>query len=68
MMKNSKHTKDLITSYMPLGMIFGCAIGVLVGIFFPSYLLLAICLGTGIGYLLGVIVYLIKAGKSSNIM
>lgn len=50
--------KDLINSLIPLGMIFGSAIGVILGIFFESISLgYSIVLGAGIGLLLGTIAY-----------
>lgn len=32
-MKNAIDAKDLMASFIPMGMIFGCAIGVVIGIF-----------------------------------
>lgn len=56
-MKKS-NAKDLIDSLIPLGMIFGCAIGIVLGLFFkPSSLIFTVSLGAGIGYLIGVIAY-----------
>ncbi|MBS4218268.1 hypothetical protein KHA96_08080 [Bacillus sp. FJAT-49711] len=57
-MKNSSDAKSWIDSLIPLGMILGCAIGVIFGMFFkPSFLVFAVSIGAGIGYLCGVIVY-----------
>lgn len=59
-MKKSSDTKVLIDSLIPLGMIFGTAIGVVFGMFFkPNFLVFTIVLGAGIGYLSGVIAYVI---------
>ncbi|MEB2281240.1 hypothetical protein LAV73_14735 [Lysinibacillus xylanilyticus] len=50
--------KDLINSLIPLGMIFGSAIGVILGIFFePISQGFSIAIGAGIGLLLGAIAY-----------
>ncbi|WBX79444.1 hypothetical protein PD280_17295 [Virgibacillus salarius] len=57
--KNSKDAKDIMDSLIPLGMIFGCALGVIMGIVFEPYLLFTTISGTGIGYLIGVIAYVI---------
>ncbi|WP_019850463.1 hypothetical protein [Desulfitobacterium sp. PCE1] len=67
MMIKSRDAKDLMDSLIPMGMIFGCAIGVIIGMFFkPSFLVFTIALGTGIGYLFGVAAFGIysKKGKS----
>lgn len=65
-MKKSKDAKDLIDSLIPLGMIFGCAIGVILGIFFSDFLLLTIVIGAGIGYLFGVIAYVMFSKKEKS--
>lgn len=50
--------KDLINSLIPLGMIFGGAIGVILGMFFESISQgFSIALGAGIGLLFGTIAY-----------
>ena len=36
-----------------MGMLVGCIIGLIFGMFFPDYSLLAVSLGAGIGYLFG---------------
>jgi len=57
-MKKSSDTKVLIDSLIPLGMIFGCAIGVIFGMFFkPGFQVFTASLGAGIGYLVGVIAF-----------
>ncbi|WP_241747149.1 hypothetical protein [Lysinibacillus sphaericus] len=59
-MKKSSDAKVLIDSLIPLGMIFGSALGVVFGMFFkPNFLVFTIVLGAGIGYLFGVIAYVI---------
>ncbi|WP_249316577.1 hypothetical protein [Bacillus sp. FJAT-50079] len=67
-MKSSRdNTKVLIDSLIPLGMIFGGAIGVLFGMFFkPSVLVFTISIGSGIGYLFGTIAYAIIVKKEDH--
>ena len=55
--KKSEGAQVLLDSLIPLGMIFGCAIGVVFGLFSPLSLLLTINLGTVVGYLLGFFTY-----------
>jgi len=57
-MKKLKDAQNLIDSLIPIGMSFGCAIGVIVGMFLkPSFLVFSVSIGTGMGYLFGVIAY-----------
>ena len=52
------NTKEFKNSFIPLGMIFGCAIGIIVGIYFkPSSLPYTVGIGSAIGYFIGVIAY-----------
>lgn len=52
------YAKVFKNSLIPLGMIFGCAIGVVGGIYFkPNSLPYTIGIGSGIGYFIGVIAY-----------
>ncbi|NEU32607.1 hypothetical protein GN156_17945 [bacterium LRH843] len=46
-----------LDSSIPLGMLFGCAIGVILSMFFPISLLSTLSLGAGIGLLFGYFVY-----------
>lgn len=55
--KKSKGAQDLLDSLIPIGMLFGCALGVVLGIFFVHSRLLLVSLGAGIGYLLGFFAY-----------
>ena len=55
--KKSKDAQNLLDSLIPLGMIFGCVIGVIFSMFFSISLLSAISLGSGIGLLFGYIAY-----------
>ncbi|MFJ7729653.1 hypothetical protein ACIQXV_26575 [Neobacillus sp. NPDC097160] len=63
--KKSKGAQDLLDSLIPMGMIFGCAIGVIVGMFFPISLLSTVSLGAGIGYLFGFLAYEIYSKKGN---
>ncbi|WP_058307047.1 hypothetical protein [Gracilibacillus massiliensis] len=55
--KKSKSAQNVLDSLIPLGMIFGCALGVIIGMFSSISTLFTISLGAGIGYLLGYIAY-----------
>lgn len=60
-------TKFLFDSIIPLGMTFGCAAGVIFGIFLnPSFLVFTICLGTVIGYLLGLLLMELIVKKENH--
>ncbi|WP_397539056.1 hypothetical protein [Rummeliibacillus pycnus] len=66
-MKKSRDAKDLIASLIPLGMIFGCAIGVILGMFFKSsYLLFFVSMGSGVGSLFGAIAFGIYSKKEKS--
>lgn len=64
--KKSKNAQILLDSFIPMGMLLGCLIGIMVDMFFPNYSLITIGLGAGIGYLFGFIAYEIysKTGNS----
>ena len=55
--RKSKGAQDLIDSLMPIGMLCGCAVGVLVGMFSPIPLVYTVALGAGVGYFLGFLAY-----------
>ena len=55
--KETTEAQTLLDSLIPLGMIFGSAVGVLIGIFFAISLSTAIVLGAGIGMLIGYFAY-----------
>lgn len=55
--KESTEAQTMLDSLIPLGMIFGSAIGVVVGIIFSISLGNAIVLGSGIGMLIGYFAY-----------
>ncbi|MGE8206005.1 hypothetical protein ACQKP0_15770 [Heyndrickxia sp. NPDC080065] len=65
--KKSKSAQDLLDSLIPMGMLFGCAIGVISGMFFPISLLSTVSLGSGIGYLFGYFAYEIYSKKENII-
>ena len=55
--KKLEGAQVLLDSLIPLGMIFGCAIGVVFSLFSQLSLLLTINLGAVVGYLLGFFAY-----------
>ncbi|WP_100012716.1 hypothetical protein [Lentibacillus sediminis] len=55
--KKSKSAQNVLDSLIPMGMVFGCAIGVILSIFFPVTMLTSVSLGAAIGYLLGYFAY-----------
>ena len=66
-LNRSRDAKGLIDSLIPLGMTFGCAIGVIFGMFVePSFLVFTVSLGAGIGYLFGVIASAIYSKKGKT--
>ncbi len=64
--KKSKGAQGLLDSLIPLGMLFGCALGVILGMFSPIPLLTTISLGAGIGYLFGYFAYEFYSKKESS--
>ncbi|HDR7794286.1 TPA: hypothetical protein QCY19_002918 [Bacillus luti] len=64
--KKSKSAQILLDSFIPIGTLLGCLIGIIVDIFFPNYSLFTIGLGAGIGYLLGFFAYEVYS-KTGNI-
>ena len=64
--KKSQRAQVLLDSLIPLGMIFGCAIGVICGIFFPLSLLATVNFGAGIGFLFGYFAYEIYSKKEES--
>ena len=55
--KKSEGAQVLLDSLIPLGMIFGCVIGIIFGLFSQFSLLFTINLGAVVGYLLGFFAY-----------
>ncbi|MFC9446176.1 hypothetical protein ACFTSE_08045 [Bacillus cereus] len=64
--KKSKNAQILLDSFIPMGMVLGCLIGIIIGIFSPDYLLLSVSLGAGIGYLFGFFAYEIYSKTGNN--
>ncbi|MDA2028347.1 MULTISPECIES: hypothetical protein [Bacillus cereus group] len=64
--KKSKEAQNLLDSFIPIGMLVGCIIGLIFGIFSPDYSLLAVSLGSGIGYLFGFFAYEIYSKTGNN--
>lgn len=55
--KKSQKAQLLLDNFIPMGMLVGCMIGLIFGMFFPDFSLLSISLGSGIGYLFGFFAY-----------
>ncbi|WP_088352155.1 hypothetical protein [Bacillus cereus] len=64
--KKSKNAQVLLDSLIPIGMLLGCLIGIIVGIFSPDSLLLSVSLGSGIGYLFGFFAYEFYSKTGNN--
>ncbi|BAR85949.1 hypothetical protein KNN_05106 [Bacillus thuringiensis serovar tolworthi] len=64
--KKSKNAQVLLDSLIPIGMLLGCLIGIIVGIFSPDSLLLSVSLESGIGYLFGFFAYEIYSKTGNN--
>ena len=64
--KKSKGAQNFLDSLIPLGMIFGCAVSVLLSIFFPISLQSTIALGAGIGLLFGYFAYEIYSNRGEG--
>ena len=64
--KKSKSAQVLLDSLIPIGMLFGCIIGLIFGMFLPDFSLLSISLGAGIGYLFGFFAYEMYSKKGNS--
>ncbi|MDA1763607.1 hypothetical protein ACFU6E_17405 [Bacillus cereus] len=64
--KKSKNAQILLDSFIPMGMVLGCLIGIIIGIFSPDSVLLSVSLGAGIGYLFGFFAYEIYSKTGNN--
>ncbi|WP_298825447.1 hypothetical protein [uncultured Planococcus sp.] len=64
--KETTEAQTLLDSLIPLGMIFGSALGVVVGIIFSISLGNAIVLGSGIGMLIGYLAYEFYSKEESH--
>ncbi|HDV8362534.1 MULTISPECIES: hypothetical protein [Bacillus] len=64
--KKSQKAQLLLDSFIPMGMLVGCMIGLISGMFSPDFSLLSISLGSGIGYLFGYFAYEIYSKTGNN--
>ncbi|MFU1888403.1 alcohol dehydrogenase catalytic domain-containing protein [Bacillus wiedmannii] len=64
--KKSKNAQVLLDSLIPIGMLLGCIIGLIFGMFFPDYSLLAVSLEAAIGYLFGFFAYEFYSKAGNN--
>lgn len=64
--KKTKGAQYLLDSLIPIGMLVGCAIGVILGMFSPISQLTTGSLGAGIGYLFGYFAYEIYSKIGNN--
>lgn len=64
--KKSKKAQVLLDSFIPMGMLVGCIIGLIFGMFFPDFSLLSISLGSVIGYLFGFFAYEFYSKTGNN--
>ncbi|WP_445291320.1 hypothetical protein, partial [Bacillus cereus] len=64
--KKSPKAQLLLDSFIPMGMLVGCMIGLIFGIFFPNFALLSVSLGAGIGYLFGYFAYEFYSKTGNN--
>ncbi|HFK1764354.1 hypothetical protein AT258_20250 [Bacillus wiedmannii] len=64
--KKSKEAQNLLDSLIPIGMLVGCIISLIFGMFFPDFSLLSVSLGSGIGYLFGYFAYEIYSKTGDN--
>ncbi len=55
--EKSSDQQDLLDSLIPLGMLFGCVVGVIFNILFSFSLLSTLSFGSGLGLLLGYFAY-----------
>ncbi|MGG5769366.1 hypothetical protein [Bacillus wiedmannii] len=60
--KKSQKAQLLLNSFIPMGMLVGCMIGLI----FPDFSLLSVSLGAGIGYLFGYFAYEIYSKTGDN--
>ncbi len=65
-MKKSKNAQNLLESLMPLGMLFGCAAGVILSMIFSFSLLSTLIFGSTVGLLLGYFAYEIYSNKEES--
>ncbi|MED1434868.1 hypothetical protein [Bacillus mycoides] len=64
--KKSQKAQLLLDSFIPMGMLVGCMIGLIFGMFSLDFSLLSVSLGAGIGYLFGYFAYEIYSKTGDN--
>ncbi|MCH7322611.1 hypothetical protein LZ480_11985 [Solibacillus sp. MA9] len=64
--KKSKAAQNLLDSLIPLGMLFGCTVGLLLSMFFSISLLSTLSFSSGIGLLIGYFAYEIYGNKKNS--
>lgn len=64
--KKSSDQQDLLDSLLPLGMLFGCVVGVILNLLFSFSLLSTLSFGSGAGLLLGYFAYEIYSRTEVN--
>ncbi|MDF1508318.1 hypothetical protein PZE06_08970 [Robertmurraya sp. DFI.2.37] len=64
--KKSKSAQNLLDSLIPLGMMFGSALGIIISMFSPLSLLFTITIGAGLGLLIGYFAYEIYGKKEES--
>ncbi|MEC5306509.1 hypothetical protein [Bacillus thuringiensis] len=65
--KKLKEAQNLLDIFIPIGMLVGCVIGLIFGMFSPDFSLLSISLGSGIGYLFGFFAYKFYSKTGNNL-
>lgn len=56
-MKDFESLKKFKDVLIPFGMMFGCLVGIILGVIFPDYSLTSISLGAAIGLMFGAVLY-----------
>nr|WP_274310474.1 hypothetical protein [Solibacillus daqui] len=64
--KQSKAAQSLLDSLIPLGMLFGCIIGLILSMFFSIPLLPTLSFSSGIGFLFGYFAYEIYGNEKNS--
>ncbi|MBO0995066.1 hypothetical protein [Bacillus sp. SD088] len=64
--KETKGAQNLLVSLIPMGMLFGAAIGIVFGMFSSISLPTTISLGAGIGFLFGYFAYEFYSKEENN--
>ncbi|REB11029.1 hypothetical protein DVB69_01440 [Sporosarcina sp. BI001-red] len=64
--KESKGAQNLLDSLIPLGMLFGCAVGVVLSVIFPISLLASGSNGSAVGLLVGYFAYEMFSKKEES--